>query len=87
MSLNSRIRTWWRAVTRRAELNDQLDEELRFHIESYTEDLMNQGLPREEAMRRAKAELGSVTAVRENSRPGVPDGSTSCAAIYATRCG
>src|SRR6201999_1175430 len=46
----------------------QVDEELRFHIESYAEDLMARGVPQEEAMRRARAELGSLAAARENSR-------------------
>ncbi len=68
MSLNSRVRTWWRAVTRGADVDAQVDEELRFHIESYAEDLMRGGMPREEAMRRAKAELGSLAARKENCR-------------------
>jgi predicted permease len=46
----------------------QVDEELRFHIESYAEDLMRGGLAREQAMRRARAELGSLAATRENAR-------------------
>src|ERR1700757_803259 len=68
MSLGSRVRTWWRAVTRHSELDAQVDEELRFHIESYAEDLTRSGMPREEAMRRAKAELGSIAAGKENCR-------------------
>jgi predicted permease len=68
MSMQSRMRTWWRAVTRRAEVNAQVDEELRFHVESYAEDLMRRGVPRDEAIRRAYAELGSLAAARENSR-------------------
>ena len=68
MSLSSRFRTWWRAVTRRAEVDAQVDEELRFHIESYAEDLMHGGFSRDEAMRRAKAELGSLAAGKENCR-------------------
>jgi hypothetical protein len=68
MSLSSRIRTWWRAITRRAEVDAQVVEELRFHVESYAEDLMRSGMPREEAMRRAKAELGSIAAGKENCR-------------------
>jgi len=67
-TLGSRVRTWWRALTQRAEVDAQIDEELRFHIDSYAEDLMRGGISREEALRRAKAELGSATAVRENSR-------------------
>ncbi len=68
MSLQSRVRTWWRAVAQRDELDSQVSEELRFHIESYTEDLMRRGVPREEAVRRARAELGSVAARREDCR-------------------
>ncbi|MGC2301069.1 MAG: permease prefix domain 1-containing protein, partial [Acidobacteriaceae bacterium] len=52
----------------RNEVDSQVSEELEFHIESYAEDLMRGGMPRAEAMRRARAELGSVAAVRENSR-------------------
>ncbi|MGC2580854.1 MAG: permease prefix domain 1-containing protein, partial [Acidobacteriaceae bacterium] len=68
MSLSSRIRTWWQATTRRDEVHAQVNEELRFHIESYAEDLVRSGLTREEAERRARAELGSLAAARENAR-------------------
>jgi predicted permease len=68
MSLSSRMRTWWRAVTRRADMDAQVDEELRFHIESHAEDLMRGGMACEEAMQRARADLGNLTATRENTR-------------------
>lgn len=68
MSLRSRVGTWWRVIAHPRATAAQIDEELRFHIESYAEDLMRSGMPREEAMRRAKAELGSVAATRENAR-------------------
>jgi predicted permease len=68
MSLRSRIVTWWRAMTRGAQFDAQVEEELRFHIESYAEDLMRNGLPRHEATRRARAELGSIAARKENCR-------------------
>lgn len=68
MSLSSRISTWWRAVSRRADVDAQVDDELRFHVESYAEDLMRGGLSRDEATRRARAELGSLAAARENAR-------------------
>jgi predicted permease len=55
-------------VFRSAEVDSQVNEELDFHIESYAEDLMREGVPRAEAMRRARAELGNLAAVRENSR-------------------
>jgi predicted permease len=68
MSLRSRMMTWWKAVSRADALDQQVAEELQFHIESYGEELMRNGVPRDEALRRARAELGSVAAVRENSR-------------------
>jgi predicted permease len=68
MRLQSSISTWWRAVNRGRELDWQIGEELEFHIESYAEDLLRSGLPRDEAMRRARAELGSIAARKENCR-------------------
>jgi predicted permease len=68
MSLRSRIRTWGKAVMQGRELDRQLGEELEFHIQSHAEDLMRGGLSRDEAMRRARAELGSIAARKENCR-------------------
>ena len=68
MRLRSRIATWSRAVFRREDLDRQVSEELDFHIENYAEDLMRAGMQPAEARRRARAELGSVAVVRENSR-------------------
>src|SRR5580704_6068332 len=68
MSLRSRVRAWWRAVIRGADVDAQVDEELRYHIESYAEDLMRGGTPREEAIRRARAELGNFAARKEDCR-------------------
>lgn len=68
MSLRSRVRTWSRAVFRAGELSRQVSEELAFHIESYAADLMRNGLAREEALRRARMEIGSIAARKENCR-------------------
>ena len=68
MSLRSRIATWLRAVTKHDTFDRQVDEELEFHLESYAEDLMRSGIPRDEAMRRARAELGSLALGREKCR-------------------
>ena len=64
----SKFATWWKAVFRPEDVDRQVSEELAFHIESYAEDLMRGGMPRQEAMRRARAELGSLAAARENAR-------------------
>ncbi len=68
MSLRSRVATWWRAVTDHDTLDRQVDEELEFHLESYAEDLMRSGIPRDEALRLARAELGSLAVEREKCR-------------------
>lgn len=45
-----------------------MDAELRFHIEAFAEDLMRTGIPREEAMRRARIEFGGLEKTKEECR-------------------
>jgi putative ABC transport system permease protein len=45
-----------------------MDQEMRFHLESYTEDLVRSGVPREEAERRARLEFGGVEVAQEQCR-------------------
>ena len=45
-----------------------MDAELRFHIEAYAEDLVRSGVPRQEAMRRARIEFGGLERVKEEVR-------------------
>ena len=45
-----------------------MDEELAFHLESYTQELIRRGLAPEEAARRARIELGGITTQKENMR-------------------
>jgi len=45
-----------------------MDSELRFHIENYADDLIRKGVPREEALRRARLEFGGVERVKEEGR-------------------
>jgi predicted permease len=68
MKLAARVRSWWRAATHRSRLDAEMQAELEFHIESYAEDLMRQGVAREEAFRRARVELGSLEARKEDCR-------------------
>jgi len=42
--------------------------ELRFHIEAFAEDLVRGGVPREEALRRARIEFGGVERAKEECR-------------------
>ncbi|MGB2634998.1 MAG: ABC transporter permease, partial [Candidatus Acidiferrum sp.] len=44
------------------------DTELKFHIEAYAEDLIRKGVPRAQAMRRARVEFGGVERAKEECR-------------------
>jgi len=68
MSVASRMRTWWRAIWRGDELDREMQAELEHHIASYAADLVRGGMERAEAERRARAEMGSVTARKEDCR-------------------
>jgi predicted permease len=45
-----------------------MDAELRFHIEGYAEDLLRSGVPRDEALRRARIEFGGLERTKEECR-------------------
>ena len=45
-----------------------MDAELLFHIEVYAEDLVRSGVPRQEAMRRARREFGGIDRAKEECR-------------------
>jgi predicted permease len=68
MKTLSRIRSWFKAMTHRSRLDVEIQSELEFHMESYAADLMRTGLSRDEARRRARLELGSVAARKEECR-------------------
>jgi len=68
MTLWSRIRSWSRATLRRSRLENEMDEELRFHVTAFADDLARKGVPREEAVRRARMEFGSLERMKEEGR-------------------
>jgi putative ABC transport system permease protein len=68
MSLASRFRSWSGAFLRRTRLETEMDAELRFHIETHAEALVGDGVPREEAMRRARLAFGAVDRAKEECR-------------------
>ncbi len=53
---------------KRARMEDDMAEELRFHVESRIEDLVRRGVPRAEATRRARVEFGGVEGYKERCR-------------------
>ena len=64
----SRVRSWLRAVAGRSRMEHEMDAELRFHIEAFAEDLVRSGVPREEALRRARIEFGGIERTKEECR-------------------
>src|SRR5260370_7353271 len=55
-------------LRRRKHFEDNMDAELRFHIESYVADLIRSGLNPADAERRARIEFGSVEAKKDECR-------------------
>ena len=64
----SEIRYRLRAVFRRSALERELDDELRFHLEREAEKYVAQGVPRDEALRRARLAFGGVESIKEDAR-------------------
>ena len=64
----SLMRSWVRAVVQRARMESEMDAELRFHIEAFAEDLVRSGVPREDALRRARIEFGGIERAKEECR-------------------
>jgi predicted permease len=52
----------------RHRIESEMDTELRFHIDSFTADLIRQGIPSGEAQRRARMEFGAIEAKKEECR-------------------
>jgi hypothetical protein len=71
MTLWSRPRSWSETTFRRSRMESEMDRELRFHIETFAEDLMRGGVSREEAVRRARLEFGGQESFKEECREAV----------------
>jgi predicted permease len=63
-----RFRSLFRVLTRRRDFEDGMTEELRFHIDQYTEDLLQSGVPQAEAARRARIEFGCLNSIQGDCR-------------------
>src|SRR6202035_401829 len=53
---------------RRPQFDRELDEELRFHIETRADELEREGIARDQALAQAKREFGPATLIREDTR-------------------
>jgi predicted permease len=55
-------------ISRRKRFEGDMDNELRFHIAAYVDDLVRSGIDRREAERRAGIEFGAVEAIKDECR-------------------
>ena len=68
MSFYARIRSWLRGMVFRSRTESEMDAELRFHVDSRTEDFVRSGLSHEASRRRARMEFGGVELTKEECR-------------------
>ena len=66
MNLLAAMRKLWRSVAPRT--HSDVEEEFRFTLDAYQEDLIRQGLPEKEARRKARIDLGQPAAQNETYR-------------------
>ncbi|HEY2857054.1 MAG TPA: ABC transporter permease [Terracidiphilus sp.] len=66
MSLLAAIRKLWRSIAPRT--HSDVEEEFRSTLDAYQEDLISEGLPEEEARRKARLDLGQPAAQNETYR-------------------
>ncbi|MGH9754452.1 MAG: ADOP family duplicated permease [Blastocatellia bacterium] len=59
---------WWHRLFRRRKMEEELEKELRFHLEQHATDLIARGLDPEEARRQARLALGGPEQVKEHCR-------------------
>jgi hypothetical protein len=59
---------WFRPLLSRRCRYDELSDSIREHIAEKIEDLIDHGMTREEAERKARHEFGNVTRIEERSR-------------------
>ena len=60
--------SFWRRLFHRRKLDEELEKELRFHLDSHASDLIAQGYSSEEARRQARLALGGPEQVKERCR-------------------
>src|SRR5216683_6012840 len=59
---------WWQRLSRRKKMEEQLEKELRFHLEQHANELIAKGYSPGEARRQARLALGGPEQVKENWR-------------------
>ena len=60
--------SWWGRLRKRGQVEDELDRELRDHVERQAADHVRAGMPPREARRRARLEFGGLDQIKELCR-------------------
>jgi putative ABC transport system permease protein len=68
MALLPRLASLWRNLTDKESADDELNEELRAHVDLLTERKLSEGLNAEQARRAALVEIGGIEQVKERVR-------------------
>ena len=68
MSMFSDLKYRFRAIFRHQTVEHELDQELRFHYEHQIAKYTAAGMPRDEAIRRARLAMGGVEQLKEECR-------------------
>jgi predicted permease len=63
-----RLRSFIDVLFRRGRFEREMSDEMKFHMDAYADDLARSGLPRVEAVRRARMEFGAVETAMEDCR-------------------
>jgi putative ABC transport system permease protein len=66
--LGPRLRSWLRSALHPQAMEREMHDELRFHVETRTEDLMRGGMEPDEAERQAGVEFGRLVRTKEACR-------------------
>jgi predicted permease len=64
----SRLKSWLRSITHRRRVEDQMEDEILFHLEARAADLAQKGLSPREAMRQARIEFGAIPTHKDGMR-------------------
>ncbi len=69
MTLLPRLRSFWQNVVHRSDMEQRMSDELQFHLAARADDLVARaGLSREQALRVARLEFGSIEKYKEEAR-------------------
>lgn len=68
MKLLARLRSWFKWIMKPQRLENEMEMEVWFHIESYAADLVRSGVPQREALRRAHIEFGGIESHKDAVR-------------------